>query len=73
MLDLTIIRLYLTDIIFLTINILLLHILLTSRRPFWFQGIVFFASHHTRNLGFSGAFVGNGSIAINKKIFSASY
>ncbi|WP_378954357.1 GGDEF domain-containing protein [Pelosinus sp. sgz500959] len=44
MLDLTIIRLYLTDIIFLTINILLLHILLTAKRSLWFQGIVFFAT-----------------------------
>jgi len=39
-----IIILYLTDIVFLTTNILLLHIFLTPKRPYWFQAIAFIAT-----------------------------
>ncbi|MEN6412390.1 MAG: ATP-binding protein [Veillonellales bacterium] len=47
MLETTVVVLYLTDIIFLTTNILLLHIFLTPKRSLWVQAIAFIAAGFT--------------------------
>lgn len=44
MINTAVVLLYLTDVIFLTTNILLLYVFLTPKRPFWFQAIAFMAT-----------------------------